>query len=117
MWIYVDIYVYILFSVCVALQRFARQRSLCNCTCADPYQICFTEVSADLNARRSTPSHTFTVFSVQTVNCNLPIAWNHGNIQHSKCNGYRTGLWSNDAVPCRAPEESHFAMCLLSADM
>ena len=58
-------WIYILFSVFVALQRFARQRSLCNCTCADPYQKCFTEVSADLYARRSTPSHTFTVFSVQ----------------------------------------------------
>ena len=45
----------------VALQRFARQRSLCNCTGADPYQICSTEVSADLYARRSTPSHTFAV--------------------------------------------------------
>ena len=54
MWIYI--------LSLVALQRFARQRSLCNCTCADPYQISSTEVPADLYARRSTPSHTFTVF-------------------------------------------------------
>ena len=53
----------------VALQRFTRQRSLCNCTRADPYQICSTDVSADLYARRSHPrihSRSFKRKSVQT---------------------------------------------------
>ena len=47
----------------------------------------------------------------------LPGITEEYNITIAKQHVYRTGLLGHNAVPCRAPEENHLTMSLLSADM